>query len=474
MLTRRRVLVLASAGCVMALLVGLRPISDVDLFWQLRLGQLSGAAGRLVTQDPFTYTHPGESFPPLCWLAQLVYAALFGLGQSLRALQIVDNLLFVGAFLVAGFAVRPSSVRPAAVAGALALGFLAALPHNSLRPQTFALFAFALLFALHSSRRPAWVKLVGGGLILVAWQNLHPSVVVAGIALTASLVADGLEWLRGRRPDQPRTTAALLLLVALCQFATPVGPDIVAVSSRNAWLSRHLPQPCTEWLPCWDDRVLSLALLSFWLPAAVTLLLLIRIRFRAATADLILAAAMGLLTASALRFGLFLAVALVPVWARLLEKVLPAAAPVDEKRAGILMAPALVAVVLAAALPVLGRPQLFGPGVPQAGVELLKARLPAGRLYNFQPYGGPLVWEGDGRWSVLMDGRIYVFSDAEWTEYYDAAAGRTPVDDLVSRHAPDAFVLHPFVQAGLIDRLRDHPRWREIHADDNCCVFVRN
>ena len=120
------------------------------------------------------------------------------------------------------------------------------------------------------------------------------------------------------------------------------------------------------------------------------------------------------------------------------------------------------------------RPRLFAAAVPSAAVADLKANLPTGRLYNFQPYGGPLVWESDCHWQVLMDGRIYVFSDAEWKEYYEAAAGHVPVDDLANRYAADAFVLHPFVQAGLIHNLREHPHWREIHADESCCVFVRN
>jgi len=136
--------------------------------------------------------------------------------------------------------------------------------------------------------------------------------------------------------------------------------------------------------------------------------------------------------------------------------------------------PAVLAVLVAAALPVLSRPRLFASSVPCAGVERLKTTLPAGRLYNFQPYGGPLVWERDCQWEVLMDGRIYVFSDEEWRDYYEAAAGRVSVNDLTVRYAADAFVLHPFVQAGLIRNLREHPRWREIHADESCCVFVRN
>src|SRR5687767_26232 len=122
----------------MLVLVGLRPITDVDMFWQLRLGQMIVAQRGLVTADPFTFTHHGEAFPPLCWLAQVVYGLLYPVG-GWPLLQIVDNLVFVGAFVVAALTVRPGEARSAAVAAALAIGFLVAQPHNSLRPQTFAL-----------------------------------------------------------------------------------------------------------------------------------------------------------------------------------------------------------------------------------------------------------------------------------------------------------------------------------------------
>ncbi len=478
MFTRRRLLALAGAGCVMALMVGRRPISDVDLFWQLRLGQLIREGSGIGAREPFTYTHAGEAFPAVCWLAQVVYATLYDFGQSFRVLQIFDNLLFVGALLFAGLSVRPREARTAAIVGGLALGFLTALPHNSLRPQTFALCCYGLLFALHASDRPAWFKILGGALILVAWQNFHPSVMVAGAGLTAFLAADVWAWWRGRAPRQFWTTAALIALAGVCQFATPTGLGVLAVSSRNAWLAVHLPEPCPEWLPSWDRRMLSVTVLSYWIPLAVTLVLLARARFRMPTADLLLLGLMSVLGAWAMRFGFFMGVALVPVWSRLLDKALPTTfLPEGEAQPGgrsvrRLIMPAVLAVVAAAALSVLTRPQLFIMGVPNVAVTRLKTNMTEGRVYNFSLFGGLLVLEPGCRYQLLMDGRIYVFNDAEWDEYFAAAAGRVPVDDLVTHYSPDAFMLHADVQAGLIERLREHPRWQEIYTDRTCCVFV--
>ncbi|OAI41716.1 hypothetical protein AYO40_02385 [Planctomycetaceae bacterium SCGC AG-212-D15] len=499
--TRRRLLVLTGCACAMLVLVGLRPISDVDLFWQLKLGQMMLHEGGLVKGDPFTFTHAGEPFAPLCWLAQVVYAVVFQFGEW-RALQILDNLLFVGAFGVAALSVRPSDARSAALAGALALGFVIALPHNSLRPQTFALFAFALLLALRVGPLPTWGKIVAGAILLVLWQNLHPSVVVGGVALAAVTAGDAWEWWRGRREldaqaREPKASAparasgswttnlCLLVLVGLAQFATPVGFKILAVSQRNRELSLRPPQPAREWLPCWDPFVARDALPAMALAGGLSVILLLRCRSRVRPADLALALVMGALAAWSFRFALFMAVALVPVWARWMQEALPpdlfpepAPTPPDARPPlRVLVQAAVLVVVLAAVLPVLLRSRTFTDDVPGLALGALEPKVPAGRIYNFQPYGGPLSFANDD-WRVLMDGRIYVYSNTEWDDYYAAASGATSVDRLVERYSPDAFFLHPIVQKGLIDRLLVHPQWqmiypRENQPFDNCCVFVR-
>jgi hypothetical protein len=472
-LAPQQLLVLTGAGCLMLLLIGwTRPISDVDMLWQVKLGQLMLERHGLVDQDPFTFTHSGEAFPPVCWLAQVVYAGLHSLG-GWRLLQGIDNLLFIGALLIGGLSVR--QVRARAVAAALVIGFLVALPHNSLRPQTFALVGFALLLALRSAPLPAWVRIGLGGVLLLAWQNLHPSLVIAGVALAALAAGEVWEWLRGRQSEDLGVTVALLVLAALCQFATPMGAHLFAVSARNADLSLRPPQPAMEWLPCWDPRVRQVALGSTGLGLVVAFALLVLRRFRVKAGDLLLCLVMSALAVYALRFGLFWAVALVPILARWADPVLP-----GEKKEQAAVPPvpvylpplATVALIAAALVPVAVRPQEFAGDIPFTALRKLKQAVPTGRIYNFPPYGGPLIWEGYPEWRVLNDGRIYIFSDEEWKEYYDAADGKVAVDALVAHYSPDAFFLQSYVQRGLIEKLEQHPRWERLYKDDVCQVFV--
>lgn len=86
---------------LLVILVLLKPITDVDIFWQVKLGQLMIATGGLVEHDVFTYTHAGEPLPTIGWLAQVIYAWLYDLG-GWRAVQLLHATLFAAAFGVAG------------------------------------------------------------------------------------------------------------------------------------------------------------------------------------------------------------------------------------------------------------------------------------------------------------------------------------------------------------------------------------
>src|SRR5215218_8325631 len=85
----------ASAGMLFVLL--LRPIYDVDIFWQLRLGELSLDRGAPVPTEPFAASHLGEPLPPLGWLGQIVYALARRAG-GWPAVRALDALVWVGGF----------------------------------------------------------------------------------------------------------------------------------------------------------------------------------------------------------------------------------------------------------------------------------------------------------------------------------------------------------------------------------------
>ena len=84
-------MLLATVWMAAVVLLQFEPLNDVDIYWQVRLGQLMLNQGHLVTADSFTFTHAGSVVPCVGWLAQIIFASLYNLG-SWRAVQIAKRL----------------------------------------------------------------------------------------------------------------------------------------------------------------------------------------------------------------------------------------------------------------------------------------------------------------------------------------------------------------------------------------------
>ena len=449
---------------LLALLL-LRPVFDTDIFWQLKLGELILAARQPIATEPFAVTHLGEPLPAVAWLGQAIMAAV-RLAWGWTGLRVFDALLWLGGFLAAGEAARRRGADPLAIAMALALGFALALPAASIRPQSFAGLGFGLLLLLvHTPGSLARTASIGV-ILLLAWQNLHPSVSLATVILAATAAAG---WVGARLrwwSFDARAPALLAAIAGAAMFATPDGLSIMAISARNAAAS--VANGASEWFPVW-----ALANRGF-LPGfgAVTLLAIVLIwrgRARIGPLDIIPALILLVLSAGAVRFVFFLGIALIPPLALALM-------PGGERtrfspRKGLL---ALAAMAIAVALSVAARPTQFAEAIPRQCLAALNASGVRGTIYAQSGWGGPAIDAGFPAWHVAYDGRYYRYSEAEWARYRAASAGEVRLDLLDRTYRPAAFLLDPGRDGGLITLLRASPAgWHELGATPGCSAFVR-
>ncbi len=474
----RRILFLLALCGVMVAILQTKPIRDTDLFWQIQSGRIMLERGRIETRDVLTYTHRGESVPPIGWLAQVFVAEIYELG-SWPAVRAVHAALFAGAFLIAGWTARREETSLVGVGMAVVLGFVASLSNCQARPQSVAFCGFAAVLALARDGTRVSARLAVAAAVLILWQNAHPSVAVGVVALVALAGAGWVEFLR--RPDRgwPIIPTFLVILAGVCQFATPLGLDVLAVSRANYVVSR-LWLGIYEWMPAWDASVRG-ALGGFWIALVISLILLVRVGRRARISELATLAVMTTLALLSVRLVVFWALALVPIWARWMESVRPEGLLEDrgERRIGRVTAVVTILclglLAVAPAVPgLLGRRSILFHEIPMVGLRRLRESLPEGRVYNYHVWSGPLILEGWPRWSVAIDGRLYVYNRREeWTRYFSEARGEVPLAEIERRHRPDAFVLHPGFQRELARQLQKSEGWREIHGDRNCRVFVR-
>lgn len=438
------------------------------------------ATGDLVEQEVFTYTHAGEPTPTLGWLAQVIYAWLYDLG-GWRSIQMLHATLFAAAFGLAGLTASRLLSRgrypvPFSLLSGLILGLLPGLSNAGVRPQSFALLGFAAILYLVRLGPFGIRGLMGIGLIGILWQNTHPSLSLGVLAIGA--LAAG-EWLtRWRQPDHPAPVFLTLAtsILALAQLATPMGWQIFDTSAANLHISRDLLR-INEWLPPWDPSTRP-AMSGFFLAGGITLILLVARGRDLRLADGLFVLVMTGMALYAARFALFWGIALIPLWTQWLEAVRPADRLSWSHPTGTLGVPriarrvGLVGLAAVYTLPTLiqAKPHFHYDVAECLGT--LASAVPAGHIYNFREWGGPLILQGHPQWQVTIDGRLYLYPVQDWLEYTHVAQGRVELEEIMARYKPAAFVLHPGFHRGLIGLLEASGQYRRLFSDPLCVAYA--
>ncbi len=258
-----RMLAAGWLGVVFVVVLGFKLVHDTDIFWQMKLGQITLEEGRIPLGDRFTYTHAGEPVPPIYWLAQILLASLFNLGGWHLA-RAAHQLAVAGSLVVAAATCQRDRTSPFSVLVAMTIGFAVIVSNADLRPQSFGLLGFAILVALARGCAPFWCKLLVAPAVLVIWQNMHPSVVMGAVALGGLAMADFVD--RQHVPGKAWQLVVLTLLAFASQFATPLGRRILDVSVDNLRISREVLH-IGEWLPPWHPLISPDAVRTYWIAA---------------------------------------------------------------------------------------------------------------------------------------------------------------------------------------------------------------
>ena len=447
----------------MLLAVLLRPFGFADLGWQLRLGEIIYRQGSPFVAEPFAATHLGEALTPNAWLGQLIFAQVRE-WSGLLGLRALDALLWIGGILAAALPARHRRERPLAILLALLVGFTVALPSASIRPQSFALLGFGLTLVLAQTVNSPRKALLIGGPMFVLWQNLHPSVPIAALAIAA---VAALRWARhlARNEARPWALTALTVAAGISVFATPAGWHIVEFARYNEYASRLME--ASEWFPLWapvNREFMWLVIVGTILATGVAYRNRDRIKAEEVVPALVCLAA----TILAVRFIPFFGIALVPILAR--AKIGHHFAP---RRRSALTGSALTGIVMIAELLIV--PVRFEPQLPVAAVTKLKETNVSGTIFCDPAFGGLVADTGYPDWTVSFDGRFYRYTPDEWRLFQRTSAGPISLASLDDLYKPVAYVLAPTRSEALIRKLRGAPaRWRQLHADAKSVVFVRS
>jgi hypothetical protein len=475
---------------------------QTDLWHHLARGRAILEDGRLLDRDRFTFTIPGQPFQDSNWGWQVANYGLYRLG-GLPLVQTANAAVLAAAMAVLLGLCRRRSGSLIASAGVCVLVFFGLWQMLLIRPQTWSLLLFVLLYAALEGARRRPVLLAVPPLILAAWANVHGGFPV-GLALVGcfAVAAAGERMPNDQCPmTKPRPLvighwslgirSPWVLCLAASVLATLVNPygwhiyEYVLLTSRTA-----SGRGIDEWLP----PGLHLLAGKVWVLSVLLLVGLFAGTGRKTAEgrwgtwrDLCLVACFLPPACGSVRMVAWWLLATAPILVARLADAWPALRREDE--ASSRPSPgAAVAVAALAAAAVLSLPWLehFNPvfALPgrahrtetdlQAVAHRLASEAGAGRIYTRFSWGEYLGWSLSGKYTVFMDGRIEIFPDEVWATYNAVARGRADWDEVLAGYAVDWLLLDASGHhQDLLPLVERSPGWRQVAREGDAVLFTR-
>lgn len=464
-----------------------RSVTDPDVWWHLRTGQLIIQNHALFHADPYSFTRFGAPWIDHEWLSQLLIFGVYKLA-GWGGLSVVFAAVIAASFMVVCYR---SPGRPYIAGVITLLGAFASAPSWGVRPQMLTLLLASLLLLLleHSYGRPKLLWLAPP--LMLLWVNLHAGYAV-GIALIGLfLLGDALDIAFGfgepdlsdksTRAERFRTLAVVIVACAAAVMLNPYGPAMYAYPLETL-RSRAMQSYIGEWAsPDFHQLryapTLAMILATLVLPALSPR----RLRPR----ELLL---LSVATYAALR-----SVRHIPIYALIAIPILSAtvqgwiqerahAGPNQTKQASPTFAKALFNAFLLTSFLIFllvrvryvthRQSEMEAREFPAAAVAFIAAHRPPAPMLNHYNWGGYSIWKLYPDYQVYIDGRADLYGDAFMNDF--AAIYYLKGDAWQSAFAKwgiQTVVLPP--DAPLVTALRALPSWETIYSDKQAVVLTR-
>jgi hypothetical protein len=500
-------------------------------FWMhlARGGEIIGT-GDFLTTDHFTIAGAREVIRDPNWLSQVFYFRLFSWG-GLALIQTCNALVLAGSvWLLVRLARRNgASSRAAGAAGVIA--FLVAWQTFLIRPQTFSMLLFALLYAVLSRPRSA-TSLLWPPVTLLLWVNVHGGfligLILIGIFALAAMIESTREKLAATSPSpgtpgEGRGEGDLELQPARCskspspQPSPAVPGDGVRQSGPSApWFisslllsflatlinpsgwrvyqyafsltARVLPRHIEEWLPPSMNHWIGQALVASGVLIAALYLFQ---RRRPSVRDWLLMLCFFPLALHSARMVVWWAIVATPIIASLLGSLERSKLEVRSSRLGSCISTAFCAIL--AGMCVLSLPCLerFNPIFAKIrSAHRTESDLDAiCRSTGFQPvawggsqgrvifsrleWGQYLDWKLGPQGRIFIDGHIELASNQTWRDYCRISSGMPQWEELLDRYRVNSLLLDRSYHSALLAQLKDSPQWKETCRAGDAILLVR-
>lgn len=440
---------LAVVAALGALAMRNGPVSDVDLFWHIRVGDLLRQHLSFPYPDPWAYTVPDHHWHSTAWLSEIVLSLVHQAAgfTGIVALRLVLTLAFLAALfrvLVVG-----SHDRIAPVVYVITV--LPAASYFQERPQTASLVFLVWLAArlrgfLEQDRPPHRWRTVA---VIYVWACIHGLFVLA----PGVLVLLGLCRLRSESRDTARSTLVTGALAGVAAGLTPMGPRLLLAPFTVGSAARGF---IVEWAPTNIEVFGALGLFVF---LALLLLGYARSAVPVPATELVVVLALGTFGLLAIRNAGPVSILLAPIVVRRLRAWRSGASTLT-------LPVAPVAALLSVALLAVGASFFTHPALDDQPTRIADylAAAPAGsRVLNDYNSSGYLIYRDGGHVLLSIDGRADRYGAKEIGRYQRAVQGDPSWREYVHDLRPDYAVVDE--HSALVQLLQAVDGWQRVLTD---------
>jgi len=478
LLETRRVFVAVLVLGLFALAV--RGVSDPDLWWHLRTGQLIVESHHIPHLDPYSFTRAGQPWINHEWLSEVaiyVVNRLAGWGGLIVAFAMI---IAIGLWIV--YLRCPG--RPY-IAGIFTLwSATASAPIWGVRPQMFSLL-LASIFLLILERSDKHPRLLLWTVPLtVVWVNLHAGYLVGIGQMILFLAGNVLEVASSQNWKQAAPQLRrLALALGACLAVVPLNPNGIQMYRYplETLRSRSMQTYVDEWLSPNFHQAKELPFLFMLL--AVLLALGLSARRLRARELLLLVATMWLALHSVRHIPIFVLVA-VPMLSASAQFWLEergtrpwlgstTRSPRSPRRLvnAMILAAFVVFTIVRMRVVIRDQPKTEAQHFPAAAVSFLTRERPPGPILNNYNWGGYLIAKMYPQYRVFIDGRADLYGDSFMDDFYATYHLTDGWERPIMQWQIQTILLPP--DAPLVTALRSRPGWKQIYADPQSVVLTQ-
>lgn len=456
--------------------MAMRPVTDPDVWWHLKTGELIATTHHVPHTDPFSYTRAGQPWVNHEWLSDW---AIFSVYEKvgLAGLDAVFAFVVTAALFLAFLRSRG---RPY-IAGLFTIwGAVASAPSWGVRPQMLSLLLASVFLSIldRTEARPytAWWMVP----LMLLWVNLHAGyalgilliiVVMAGKFVEAILVR--AEW------KELRAQIRILGLVATaCVAIVPLNPNGAKLYSYpfTTLRSNAMQAYIAEWFSP-NFHAAKFVPFLLMLLATVVFMAISPRRLKLSPLLLLLITAWMALDA-ARHIPIFVLVA-VPILSELAEPLLaPGSTRKNRGRFTLhwfnyaALAAFLVFTLVRVRTVVQVIPVEENKNFPADATRFIEAHALPGPLLNHYNWGGYLIWKLYPEYRVFIDGRADVYGDDFMNRFADLYYLKTS-DWYVPLETYGIKTVMMPPDAPLIEGLQLRGGWKQQYADTQVVVLTK-